>query len=456
MSRESFVDCLRETDARTDPNFSHYRVETESLRRLADFKDRAFIAVGLKGVGKTAAFRSLQDIGDVDVAYSICPETHSVDDQGVSKPTLQYVPDIKSEIILQILVSVREGIRSGKISKNKVPDDIQHRINVILVDLAKKLKSAIDELGGVQILGIGFTRRTKSKSETQIKLVQKADLKEIERLAGELLRHVNVRVVIDDPEAVFSSEGGLNSKFLTALALASHELSKKFDKLKCIVLLKPNILRALRKVDEFVNIPIDCRVRLCWSNEELKQVIARRADFVRVNLKTTLGNHLDSVFETLIADSRSGPRDILQRLYIQMMAFPGEKTSPTAMERTITKYSEACFEQMYGPYEEHYKGLAGAAVRLFDNSVVSIPKREMHKRFDELIATNSYVLQYKNEQWAKDSKHFSDLLTEFGMVGIQSEGGQKILPFYKDYLDEAAKQSAVFIPLPGLRGLSAS
>jgi hypothetical protein len=101
MSLPDFQRYLKETDARTDPNLHLYRVETEAMKRLASFSDRAFLAVGLKGIGKTACFLTLQAPTDADVIQPISAETQEPHEIASSRPTLQYIPEIRSELIMQ-------------------------------------------------------------------------------------------------------------------------------------------------------------------------------------------------------------------------------------------------------------------------------------------------------------------------------------------------------------------
>jgi hypothetical protein len=113
MSRAAFLAYLKETDARFDQNLSLYRVETHALKRLASTSDRAFLAIGLKGIGKTASFLTLQHATDVDFVQSISTETQDAHDPATSKPTLQYVPEIRSELVLQALITVVTAQRRG-------------------------------------------------------------------------------------------------------------------------------------------------------------------------------------------------------------------------------------------------------------------------------------------------------------------------------------------------------
>jgi hypothetical protein len=70
----------------------------------------------------------------------------------------------------------------------------------------------------------------------------------------ELTRYLKFRMVIDDPEAIFGGTREMNDNLIAALAIASHELHVRVPGFKCVILIKPNILRALRRVDEFASL----------------------------------------------------------------------------------------------------------------------------------------------------------------------------------------------------------
>jgi hypothetical protein len=95
--------------------------------------------------------------------------------------------------------------------------------------------------------------------------------------------------------------------------------------------------------------------------------------------------------------------------------------------------------------------LSRASIILFEGKETRIPKTRIRDRIDQMIASNNEILAFKNETWARDAAHFSDLIVQFGLVAIETSRG-KILPFHANFIDEAAKPDAVFTFIPGLRG----
>jgi hypothetical protein len=393
-------------------------------------------------------------MGKADVVKPINYDSHRVNSTGEIKPTLQYLPQLKYELAMEMLISVDQSIKANKALAKKIPDDIKQEINVVITGFWKRLKAFFDELGGMGVLGYSITRRAKGQKEVSDNLASRKDISNAETLLKRVQEHISLRIIIDDPEAMFSNGDHPNSNFISALAIACYELSKSMKNLKCIVLIKSNFLRMLLNVDEFVNIPLDCRVRLSWTTNELKEVIKARARAAKIDLKEVFQGDPGEALDKLVEDSRSGPRDLLQRLGFQLTDYPGELVTLQSRKKTIEKYSKACFEQIRGSYETQYPGLAHASIILFEGRSAELARSELQTRFDQMLASNSYIYKYRDEKWALDCSQFAELLVEFGLAALKVDS-KILLPFDKDYIDEAEKSDAVFLPIPGLRGLSA-
>ncbi|AYG61942.1 hypothetical protein CCGE525_24085 (plasmid) [Rhizobium jaguaris] len=451
MSREQFISYVQESDARTDPNLDLYRVETQAMKRLATTADRAFLAVGLKGVGKTACFKSLSAGRDVDFVQAISAGTQEPLNIEGSRPTLQFVEDIRSELVMQALNTLVEKLKTDKKLAKKVPDDLHQEAQVLVTKLWKRLKDAFGNLGGITILGFGISFRNRQQQDTGLRLVPRDEYTKAFSIVERLSKSIDFRIVVDDPESVFAADEGLNENLVAALAIAAHELQTRLTNFKCIVLMKPNVFRALRRVDEFVNLPPNGRVRLSWTEEELKDVIRLRAKAAQIDLATAFKTDPEPALDAIVKDCRSGPRDALRRLELHFDAHLDEPVTPETLEKTIDSYSEACFEQMYGAYERQYRGLSRAAIVLFEGPSASVPKVNVRNRLDSMIGSSKEILAFKDESWARDATLFADLLVQFGLVAIQT-ANSIVLPYHAHYPEEAAKSDAVFTLIPGLRG----
>jgi hypothetical protein len=151
----------------------------------------------------------------------------------------------------------------------------------------------------------------------------------------------------------------------------------------------------------------------------------------------------------MISESRSGPRDVLRRIEIQLKAYPNESITPEALNKTIDSYAEACFAQMVAAYDRQYPGLCRASLVLFEGRDF-VTRSAIPTRLEQMIAVNSEVTAFKDQMWAQDPDNFANLLVQFGLVAVQV-GSAEILPFHAAYLDEATKSEARLICIPGLR-----
>ena len=451
MSREAFLAYIKASDARSDPNFDLYRVETAALKRLKDVKDLAYLAVGLKGIGKSACFRTLSAGDGAEVIQPISAETQEPQDISASRPTLQYVQELRTELVLQALITLVQALRVDTKLRKKVAQDAQQNAQVLVTDIWGKLKNTFGGLGGVTVLGFGISFKAKGKKDSPTKLVAREDYTKALDILKRAAKDASFRLVVDDPEAIFAADQEINRNLIAALAIAANELQIQVPNFKCVILIKPNVLRALSYVDEFANLPSDSRVKLSWTDDELKEVVRARANAAKVELKDVFAAPPEPALDVIVADSRSGPRDALRRLELHFDAYPGDPVTPDALEKTIGAYSDACFQQMFAAYEAQYPGLVRASLVLFEGRDLEIAKSALRNRLDQMIATSKEVLAFKDQEWARDAAQFSDLLVQFGLVAVKS-GQSPLLPFHANYVDEATKPEAVFTYLPALRG----
>lgn len=452
MSRITFIDYVSRSDSRNDPDFEKYEVATKSLADLASGTSTALLAIGLKGTGKSAAFRYLErDRTGAEIVQSINAETQEPQDVESARPVRQYLPEIRADLVFQALAAAEREINANSHVMKSIPSETKSKIRTIVNEFWKKVKSVAGTLGGITILGFGATFRPKSKESGRFRLVPREGYIEALSVLKELVKYVRIRIVVDDPESIFTANDEVNENLVAALVIASHELQVSIPRFKCIILIKPNVLRKLRRVDEFVSLPIDIDRRLTWTNDELFQIIERRAEAAGITMSSVFGKDPLSVVDMLVADSRSGPRDILRRLEIQLKAYPDREVSLSSLSETKTRYASACYDQMYAAYDNQYPGVAQAALSIFSDEV-EVRRSQLRLKLEQMIAINREIFTFKDQEWARDYRLFSDLLVEFGLVAIKTQS-QTVLPFHALYLDEAMKSDALFVCIPGLRSL---
>ena len=104
MTKQLFLDYVRNTEARSDTDFHLYDVKTAALAQLLDPKGRAYLAIGLKGVGKSAAFKLLSAGDDADIVHAFDAETYQISEEVKPKPTRQYVREVRAELVSRLSV----------------------------------------------------------------------------------------------------------------------------------------------------------------------------------------------------------------------------------------------------------------------------------------------------------------------------------------------------------------
>ena len=79
MSIGDFHASCRRLLGQDDTELKSYITYTRSLKSLADFGSRTVIAVGLRGVGKSSAYRYLTEFDSApDVVVAVNPETYAL------------------------------------------------------------------------------------------------------------------------------------------------------------------------------------------------------------------------------------------------------------------------------------------------------------------------------------------------------------------------------------------
>lgn len=451
MSRELFIQYIKESDARSDESLRKYQVQTQALGRLSSMKDNAFLGVGLKGAGKSASFRLLCEDLAVDLVQPISAQTQEPYSIAGMRPTLQYVEELKGDLLLQTLVSL---VQSPQVSRTRTKLDgaLTQEASVLVSEIWGKAKHALGSLAGFSILGCGISFRSAGKREAASRLTSRNQYSDALSLVSRITEKCTVRLVIDDPEAIFTTaDASVNENLVAALCIASHELQKKIPNWKCIILIKPNILRPLRRVDEFASIPLNSRVKLTWTDKELKSVLLKRAEAADISLRDAFLTDPERALDLIVADSRTGPRDALRRLELHFDAYPNDPVTPQNLERSIGTYSDACFDQMVAAYDRQYPGLSRVALMIFEGKQTRISKVDIDARLDQMIASSKEILTYKDQQWARDAAHLADLLLQFGLVAVEVDR-EIHLPYHSTYAEAGAQQGAVFVSLPALRG----
>lgn len=453
MGRPEFQDFVSRPEARIDDDLTKYFVETAALGNIKRVEEKPFLAIGIKGIGKTAAYKYLvSDREAIDVVQAIDAETQDPEDLPGGLPTLRYLPDIRRDLIYQALSTV------VKLSKNKdspvakkcEKKDIESAKSLTR-EFWKKLKEKAKDFGGLTFLGCGF-QINKLNRISRLRLTTRENQEKALGTLTNLCRNIRIRIVVDDPEALFSTSEQLNENLVAALVIAAAELNQRVHNLKIIILIKPNIYRALRRVDEFPNLPSNSSTKLFWSREELLDVVKLRADAADFDLSTILNPKDKKLTQRLLTEVRNGPRDLLRRFEIFLSEFSDGSMTSKRLDFLAEHYARSCYEQIESAYERQYPRLANFVLALFASSPHFMTRKEFRQRVDTVIATGDDLPRFKDTDWLRDVSGLYDLLIDFGLTALKV-GDQTFLPYQREFFEARDHPEAEMVCLPALMPL---
>src|SRR5262249_51153632 len=100
------------------------------------------------------------------------------------------------------------------------------------------LRAAAGRFGGISILGSGFTIRS-AETPVAVGLREDKDVNAASETLEEICsKGIEIRIVVDDPEQVFSASRELDTHLVGGFCLAALRLSQRIRGLKIVVLLK--------------------------------------------------------------------------------------------------------------------------------------------------------------------------------------------------------------------------
>ena len=139
-------------------------------------------------------------------------------------------------------------------------------------DLGGQLKGA-----AISILGCGFTLPVGSNPRTFIGLIEEKDVTNARRVLTDICEAgVRIRIVVDDPEYVFSVGRDLDVHMLGGFCLAALALSNAIPTLKVIGLFKSHVYYpVVERIPDLSNYT-DHMTPLCWNEDELVLLIDSR------------------------------------------------------------------------------------------------------------------------------------------------------------------------------------
>jgi hypothetical protein len=454
----SFPETCKRLDAGIDGSLSRYITKTKAIEALMDFKSRALVAVGLKGIGKSSAFRYLTEIDTPSnqVTIGINPDKFALHliDRNLSYTT--YRKQFEHDIVVEALGGI---IASQDTLQTQIPGIKQ------LIESAKKgqksyfeaVKRFVGRGIGASALGFGINLG-KADGPVLVGLRPQKDVRaQYDTLVALCNAGVRVRIVVDDPEQVFSASRDLNEELVGGFCLAAIVLSDAIPNLKIIALLKTHIYQpVLRAVDDLTRYP-DHTIPLRWTPEELLEVLQRR---IRAEKQkwTDLFEGTEEAGKQLIRRelrniTRNGPRDLLRTLDIAFQKSSTGKIGDKEIVSAREKGSQDSLDELTSAYNSQYPQLGDVVSAVFrGNEERSFTTKEFREHIQTLVVNDPDMKALSTLKWlrSRSSKTLPELFFEVGVLALDLEK-EVVLPYEEKYkLDEFRKSKSIKL-VPALK-----
>ncbi|HZD70173.1 MAG TPA: hypothetical protein VFA45_15140 [Actinomycetes bacterium] len=450
--RELFRQTCYQLDGGADPNLREYFKATDVIRALGALDGPRVLAVGIKGIGKSAAFRYFDDFNrDADVVVALDPERYSLHLPNKDLGWAAYRDQFEYDLVLEALRAIKEQ-----------SDRLRTKVTKALLDKAAKhvstynvrLKAASRRFGGVSILGFGFTLND-PELPVLIGLEGDTKLKQARDTLAQLCEAgVTVRIVVDDPEQVFSASKELDTNLVGGFCLAALRLSAQISNLKVVPLLTSHVYHPLvRRIDDLSKYP-DHTGRLSWRQEELVDLVDRRLKWAKLkwtDIFESSESQARKVVDAMLGEVRNGPRDLLRWLYHALEG--GGKISKHHIDRSRTKMAADARRELEASYLSEYEDVTILLRMVFGkNPRQSYTLAELRSHVANLqISDDGMQSLYKRLPWMQ-RETFRTLPRVFLRVGalVLESGGSLILPYEEGYDEERLETTETVRLVPAI------
>lgn len=454
------TDIFHELNAKKDPNLGKYIVETEPLKSLANLSSKKIIAIGKTGMGKSALYEYL-------TKYS----NNCLITRGIDSPIYGISPDlsvfnyqvIRDQFIIEILIDLLNEVEKNKkaLQAKGISKQTIEKTNRFLDKLFKFIKNILGKVEAGTAFGFGLTLRDPKASYLNA-LKDTGQIQEAGNILKELCQSgLSARVVIDDPEYVFSLTKDININIIAGLVHAAIEISKEHENIKVNVLLNRYFYDKLLHVFKHPDHYPWAYQSLHWTCDLLKTIIEERLDWAmdlegkdrkvpkwKHLFSYKNENELDKIFEYLSLRVRNGPRDLL--LWLGLAYESALQESREISLRDIKgkekAYSSDALIYYGATYYEHYPNLVNVIGSIFETDPSKIySAREFSNHLQELLLDNpqkpsDFSSLRENLTWLKSISiaRLPALLFELGAIcfGESKDLTKMILPYSEQYTAE--------------------
>jgi len=439
MALSAFHRSCKMLRAAQDDELGGYYFVTPSVSDLAGFATGCSLAVGLKGIGKTAAYRYLSDFDrkTPDVTVGIDSDRYSLYLSERDLKTDACRKQFKHDIIL-------EALRAFGAS----PDSFKRRPDANLVkaagtqveSYAALLKKAGARMQGfsVSVLGCGFTLPV-GTSPVALGLRAGKDVNSaLYTLKAICDSNVKIRIVIDDPENVFSATNKLDVPLVGGLCLAALELSQLISNLKVIVLLKTHVYYpVLSRVDDLHDYT-DHMARLSWDKESLVSAVNSRLKWSGTKWADVFSGGEEagrSLVKAMCQNIRNGPRDLLRWIDLSLKSETGNKISKDTIDKTRTMSSRHSLGELESAHADLYPRVGEVLKIVFrGKGGHKFALSELKEHIKTLLVKDREMIAAWKVRWMQGltASMLPDLLFKVGALALWM-GPQIVLPYEEGY-----------------------
>jgi len=403
---------------------------------------------GLKGIGKTAAYRALTEFDKTaDSSVGIAPKDCRVElpKMNMRAPKCSFIFEYEMALYLFHTIWVNKKVF------NKLSTPSQKAVKNHVETFWNKIDKALRKVQGLGALGFGLTLANATSRNKKLLHSRSDENKAIGILTEACNQGLKLRLTIDDPEDVFCSTSELDKDILGGLCLAAGRLNDTIPNLKVVVLMKTHVHDfVIGNTADLDKYPDACG-RLFWGNDGLRSLIEKRINHFCPVLKSNwrevfLGKKLNvkattEIFEMLFSSIGNGPRHLIR--YIHLAANnAGAKNRKVisladlkAVKIALSKESFVTFE---ATNNEEFPRIGDVIRAVFSgNPSVRYSRADFRKYLQQLILEKDFE-KLNNLNWMQQISidALPLILFRCGALALQS-GKEVVLPYMAEYTESS-------------------
>lgn len=401
------------------------------------------IIVGVKGSGKTAICKSIENSADKKGivlkleradGFQIEP---SIDE--VKRQSSYYESLLIVYLLSRLIEIVRKNQDSfSKEAREKLPNALK-RFGDFLGSTLKQLKISAGTSGINLELDIEQLLKQNQRD------LSKAKLSNFLEILEPCLKEKRGHILIDDVDEIFPGSD-TNYEFIEGLIAAARAINNTFGNLlHCLVFLKAGPYSRYfehgRNYDKHASAALIIR----WDANELIEMLATRARAIALGAapgKTDSWKDLQLVFDGnkekideigrfLISRCNSGPRDLVVLGNFSKQAAGESKITLEDIKKVDGQYSQEKINQLNRDYQRQYGNVSSLLTKVFRNHPMVYPKGNLEQLIQTEILGNAEIMESgfgSMELLAEsDSSTVMEKLFDFGFVGYRENSNSDFI-----------------------------